>query len=148
MYKKDSTTSFRKHFLAVRVMEHWNRLPREVAEFFLRSGSGDLLPSLKILEIFKAAWIWSWAVCCRCLSRGIGPDDLEGPSSLNHSVKIQPSLDKATAIVWFDSLVIGVFPLSVLSHCDQNLPSALVISTVGRNEQPLDQKPWMFCEAL
>lgn len=36
----------------------------------------------------KAVWTWSWATCCRwpCLSRRIGPDDLQMSSNFSHSV--------------------------------------------------------------
>jgi len=44
--------NIRKNYFTLRVMEHWNRLPREVVES----------PSL---EIFKTAWTGSCAACCR-----------------------------------------------------------------------------------
>jgi len=47
------------------VTEHWSRLAREVVEPWRYS---------------KAFWIWSWATSSRWLylSRGVGPDGLQG----------------------------------------------------------------------
>jgi len=44
--------NMRKNFFPLRVMEHWNRLLREVVES----------PSL---EIFRSTWTRSCAACCR-----------------------------------------------------------------------------------
>jgi len=50
----------RKHFFAVTVTEHYNRLPREA-----------IYLSLPPWRYSKAAWMWSWATSSRwpCLSR-------------------------------------------------------------------------------
>ena len=54
----------RKNFFLLRVLEHWNRLPREVEES----------PSL---EIFKTSLDKVLAACCMwlCFGRGFGLDD-------------------------------------------------------------------------
>lgn len=66
--------NIRKHFCALRVAEHWHRLPREAME----------IPSWTSP---KTAWMWVWTPCfgCPCLSRDWA-DGLRGPSNLNHSV--------------------------------------------------------------
>jgi len=56
--------NMRKNVFAVRITEHWNRLPREVVE--------------SPLNIFKPAWTLSCATCCREPALGAaGLDDLQ-----------------------------------------------------------------------
>ncbi|KAK4830127.1 LOW QUALITY PROTEIN: hypothetical protein QYF61_008554 [Mycteria americana] len=57
--------NIRKHFFTVRVTKHWHRLPREVLES----------PSLEIFKSLMDMVLSNWL--CPCLSRGVGPDDLQ-----------------------------------------------------------------------
>lgn len=71
----------RKHFFTVRVFKHWNRFPREVAEFpsletikiYLGIVLNDLL-QLSLLE--QGVWI-RWSVDMHLVIRKVGVSSLQ-----------------------------------------------------------------------
>jgi len=58
-------TNMQKNFFMVRVMEHWNRLPREAVES----------PSLEIFQAHLDAYLGN-LLQGTCFGRGVGPNDL------------------------------------------------------------------------